>query len=57
MAITVERLVSKTKVVKTDLRNHLNERNLEGLLGIKIFKVSLSKFLKEYAEANLKSTA
>ena len=50
---TVERLFSQMKKVKTDWRNCLNERNLEDLLRIIISKVSLSEFLKEYADATL----
>ena len=41
------------KVVKTDWRNRLNERNLEDLLRIKIFIVTLSEFSKEFADAAL----
>ena len=41
------------KVVKTDRRNRLNERNLEDLLRIKISNVSLSKFSKEFIDATL----
>ena len=50
---TVERLSSQMKVVKTDWRNRLNERNLEDLLRIKISNVYLSKFSKEFADATL----
>ena len=41
------------KVVETDQRNRLNERNLEDLLRIKISNVSLSKFSKEFIDATL----
>ena len=41
------------KVVKTDRRNCLNERNLEDLLRVKISNVFLSEFSKEFADATL----
>jgi hypothetical protein len=41
---TVERLFSQMKVVKTDWRNRLNERNFEDLLRIKISDVNFLDF-------------
>ena len=46
-------MFSQMKVVKTDLRNRLNKRNLEDLLRIKISNVSLSKFSKKIADSTL----
>ena len=50
---TAERLFSQMKVIKTDWRNCLRERNLEDLLRIKISNVALREFSKGYADASL----
>jgi len=46
----VERFFSQMKVIKTDLRNKINEENLEDLLRIKIGGINLETFDKQFCD-------